>query len=109
MRRFNRLTCGWMAVAAIACAPMAPAMAGGHGFVHVHAWGFGHGLLGAVVGLATLPIVVASAAISAATPEVAYPSAGYDAGPRGYAAPPAYYSAPQTYYGPPAAAYYPRP
>ncbi|HEY1312694.1 MAG TPA: hypothetical protein VGE92_02405, partial [Steroidobacteraceae bacterium] len=85
MRRFNRSMGGWVAVAAIACAPVAPALAGGHGFGHAHVWGFGHGLLGAVVGLATLPLVVASAAISAATPDVGYPSAGYDAGARGYA------------------------
>ena len=112
MQGFKHAVLGTLAVAAITCAPIATAEA--HGFGHLHPWGLGRGVLGAVVGLATLPIVIASAALAATEPEVPYQSApGYD-GPRGYAAPPAYYAAPQTYYPPPQAyyapprAYYPR-
>lgn len=108
MRGLKRATCGWVAVAAIACAPMTPAVAGGHGF-GLRPWGLGHGLIGAAVGLATLPIVVASAAISAVAPEGPYapPAAAY------YPRPPVYYPArssyapyayapyaPRTYYSP---------
>ena len=53
------------ATAAIACVPVAPAAAGTHGFGHVHPWGLGRGLLGAVVGLATLPLTIVSAALAA--------------------------------------------
>jgi hypothetical protein len=109
MQGFKHAVLGTVAAAAITCAPIATAEA--HGFVH-HPWGLGRGLLGAVVGLATLPIAIASAALSATEPEAPYQSSpGYD-GPRSYA-PPAYYAAPQTYapplayYAPPRA-YYPR-
>src|ERR1700726_3009432 len=112
MHGFKHAVLGMAAVAAITCAPIATA--GAHGYGHLHSWGLGRGLLGAVVGLATLPIAIASAALSATEPEAPYQSSpGYD-GPRGYAPPPAYYAAPQTYYAPPQAyyapprAYYPR-
>src|ERR1700722_3205906 len=113
MQGFKHAVLGTTA-ALIMCAPIASAEA--HGFGHVHPWGLGRGLVGAVVGLATLPIAIASAALSATEPEAPYPyqsSPGYD-GPRSYAPPPAYYAAPQTYAPPPAyyaqprAYYYPR-
>jgi hypothetical protein len=110
MQGFKHAVLGTVAAAAITCTPIAAAEA--HGFGH-HPWGLGRGLLGAVVGLATLPIAIASAALSAAEPEAPYRSSpGYE-GPRSYAPPPAYYAAPQTYappqsyYAPPRA-YYPR-
>jgi hypothetical protein len=88
------------AAALMVCAPVANAEA--HGFGHVHPWGLGRGLLGAVVGLATLPIAIASAALSATGSEAPYQSSpGYD-GPRSYAPPAAYYAAPQSYAPPPA-------
>jgi hypothetical protein len=105
MGGFKQVVFGTVAAAALACAPLASA--GAHGFGHLRPWGVGRGLFGAVVGLATLPLVIASAALSAAEPQVPYqspPGYGY---PRGYAAPPAYYGAPQTYYAP-RPAYYPR-
>jgi hypothetical protein len=111
MQGFKHAVLGTLAAAAITCAPIATAEA--HGFGHLHPWGLGRGLLGAVVGLATLPIAIASVALSAIEPEAPYqPSAAYE-GPRSYAPPPAYYAAPQAYappqayYAPPRA-YYPR-
>jgi hypothetical protein len=88
----------------LAFAPVAPALAGGHG----HGWGHGEfGLVGAVVALATLPLVVAGAVLSAALPEYR----GYD-GPRAaYAPSPAYYPPPAYYdrgYGHERRAYAPR-
>jgi hypothetical protein len=87
----------------VAFAPIAPALAGGHGYGHGHGHGWGHGefgLVGAVVALATLPLVVAGAVLSAAVPE----NRGYD-GPPAYAPAPAYYP-PSAYYAP--APYYDR-
>jgi hypothetical protein len=98
MHRFKHAVLA-TAAAAIACAPVATA--GAHGFGHLHSWGVGRGLLGAVFGLATLPIAIASAALSANEPEAPYQSSPGYAAPRGYAPPPAYYAAPQTYYAPP--------
>jgi hypothetical protein len=107
---------GSAVAAAIACAPMAPAAAGVHGVGPLHPFGLGRGLVGAALSLATLPIVIASAALSAAASDgpqaPAYGGAppayapGYAAAPV-YAPPPAYYPAPRTYYAP-APAYYPR-
>src|ERR1700722_13377935 len=102
-KRFVSLTA---AAAMLACAPMLPAVAGGHGFGHVHGWGLGRGLVGAVVGLATLPLVIASAAIAATVPDPGYASGAVD-GPRGYAPAPQGYAAPPPYYAP-APVYYPR-
>jgi hypothetical protein len=93
-KRFVGLTA---ATAMLACAPILPAVAGGHGFGHVHGWGLGRGLVGAVVGLATLPLVVASAAIAATVPDPGYASGAVD-GPRGYA--PRGYAAPRAYSAP---------
>src|SRR5580692_1298659 len=113
MPGFKRFVGLAAATAMLACAPILPAVAGGHGFGHVHPWGLGRGLVGAVVGLATLPLVIASAAISAslpdapqAAPQPYYAPAGanyppapvYQPAPRNYYAPPAYYAAP-SYYG----------
>jgi hypothetical protein len=96
MQGFKHAVLGTVAAAAITCAPIAIAEA--HGFGHLHPWGLGRGLLGAVVGLATLPIVIASAALSATEPEAPYQSPpGYD-GPRSYAPPQAYYAPPRAYY-----------
>jgi hypothetical protein len=88
---------------AVAGIPVLPAVAGPPGYGHFHAWGPGRGLVGAVVGLATLPIAIAAATIGAVQ-SVPY-AAGYQGGPA-YAPPPAYYAAPTPYY---AAPYYPRP
>jgi hypothetical protein len=106
MQGFKHAVLGTLAVAAITCAPIATAEA--HGFGHLHPWGLGRGVLGAVVGLATLPIVIASAALSATEPEAPYQSSPAYEGPRSYAPRPAYYAAPQTYYPPPQT-YYPPP
>ena len=97
---------GSAVAAAIACAPMAPAAAGVHGVGPLHPFGLGRGLVGAVVGLATLPIVVASAALSAVASDGPQ-SPAYGSAPPAYAPPPAYYPAPRTYYAP-APTYYPR-
>ena len=102
MPGFKRAMITAAAAAAIACTSMAPAAAGPRGFGHLHPWGLGRGLVGAVVGLATLPLAIASAAIEASVPEApAYAYPGYDAGARGYA--------PAGYYAPPAPAYYAAP
>jgi len=103
MYGFKRVVLGTAVAVAIACAPLATA--GAHGFGRVHPWGVGRGLLGAVIGLATLPIAIASAALSAGEPEAPYQSSPGYQGPAGYAPPPAYYAAPQTYYAPPQAYY----
>jgi hypothetical protein len=111
MPGFKRFVSLAAVAAMLACAPMLPAVAGGHGFGHFHGWGLGRGLVGAVVGLATLPLVIASAAIAASVPDPGYASGAVD-GPRGYAPAPGVYAAPAyaapPYYAPPPA-YYPRP
>jgi hypothetical protein len=122
MLRFKYSVIALTAAAAIACVPVLPAAAGVHGYGHLHPWGLGRGLVGAVVGLATLPLTIVSAALAASEPEAPeQASPGYAAGGRGYAPPPAYYAAPpayraapQSYYAPPRAyfpargpAYYP--
>jgi hypothetical protein len=110
-----------VAAAAIAFLPMAPAMAAGHGFRPLHPFGIGHGLVGAVVALATLPLVVASTVVAgvsesvAPSPSSAYASAAYrSAPPVAYAPPRPYYSPYPGYYGPrvaygPRGYYEPRP
>jgi hypothetical protein len=96
------------AAAAIAFLPMAPAMAGGHGFRPLHPFGLGHGLLGAAVALATLPLVVASSVVAGVSESVApYPSSGY-AGPAYGYAPPVAYAPPRPYYAPYPGYYAPR-
>lgn len=112
MVRLKQALVGAVAAAAVAILPMAPAMADGHGFRPNHGFGVGHGLLGAVVALATLPLVVASSVIAGVSESVApYPSQGYAPPSYGYAPPvgyasarpyyaPGYYAAPRTAYGP---------
>ncbi len=96
------------AAAAIAFLPMTPAMAGGHGFRPLHSFGLGHGLLGAAVALATLPLVVASSVVAGVSESVApYPSSGY-AGPGYGYAPPVGYAPPRPYYAPYPGYYGPR-
>ncbi|MHB8476990.1 MAG: hypothetical protein ACYDBZ_11980 [Steroidobacteraceae bacterium] len=97
MPGFKRFVRPTAAAALLACAPILPAVAGGHGFGHVHGWGLGRGLVGAVVGLATLPLVIASAAIAATVPGPGYAAGAFD-GPRGYA--PRAYAAPRAYSAP---------
>src|SRR5579863_7176621 len=131
MPGFKRVVIAAAAAASIACASVAPAEAGPRGFGHLHPWGLGRGLVGAVVGLATLPLVIASAAIAASVPEApaqpnyaqapqtyyapqpqtyyAPPPAYYAAAPAYYSAPPAYYGAPRAYYAPRAPVYYSAP
>lgn len=97
-----------VAAAAVALLPMAPAMAHGHGFRPFHPFGLGHGLLGAAVALATLPLVVASDVVAGISESVApYPTEGYAGPPYGYA-PPVAYSAPRPYYAPYPGYYAPR-
>jgi hypothetical protein len=109
MPGYRQTICGLLAAAGIACSAT-PAVAGGHSFGPLHPWGLGHGLFGAVAGLATLPIALASAVLSAGDSDG---SSGYGAAPRGYASPPAYPAPPAYYvpprYYPPAPLYYPAP
>jgi hypothetical protein len=109
---------GVAAATALALLPLAPAMAGGHGFRPLHPFGFGRGIVGAAVALATLPLVIASSVVAGVGDSAAaYPSQGY-AGPAGPAygyAPPVAYATPRPYYAPypgyyaaPRAAYAPR-
>jgi hypothetical protein len=108
------------AAAVIALMSMTPAMANGHGFRPVHGFGVGHGLLGAAVALATLPLVIASNVVAGisesvvpypspeyAAPGYARPSYGYAAPAYGYA-PPVVYAAPRPFYAPYPGYYAPR-
>ena len=88
-----------VATAAIAFLPVTPAAAYGHGFGVAHGFGFGPGLAGAVFGLATLPLLVASEVIGAGVQASQQAGPAYGA-PYGYAPPPVYYA--------PRPAYYPR-
>jgi hypothetical protein len=74
-------------------------------------WILGRHVVGAVVGLATLPLAVASSMVQPAAP---YPSApgyggapGYGVRPSYYAGPPAYYARPPSYYAGPSSYYRP--
>src|ERR1700723_337297 len=78
MLGFKRSVLGSAAAIALACAFATPAAAGGHGFLHP--WGFGRGLVGAAVGLATLPLAIASAALSGGESEGPYQPSGYARG-----------------------------
>jgi hypothetical protein len=91
------------ATAALLCLPVATAAAGPLLFAP---WVLGHIIL-AGARLATLPLVVASAAISAEQQPAPYPpTPGYYGGPAGSYAPPNYYARPPAYYPPPPG-YYP--
>jgi hypothetical protein len=114
MLKTKQTILGVVAAAAFALLPMAPAMADGHGFRPLHPFGFGHGVVGAAVALATLPLAIASTVLSGIGESVApYPSSGYAGPVYGYAPPVAY--APRPYYAPypqyyaPRVAYGPRP
>jgi hypothetical protein len=86
--------------AAIALLPMTPAMANGHGFRPFHPFGVGHGLFGAAVALATLPLAIASSVVAGVSESITpYPSQGYASPSYGYA-PPLSYAAPRPYYAP---------
>ena len=109
---------GVAAATAIALLPLAPAMAGGHGFRPLHPFGFGRGIVGAAVALATLPLVIASSVVAGVGDSAAsYPTQGY-AGPAGpgygyapqvaYATPRPYYAPYPGYYAAPRVAYAPR-
>jgi hypothetical protein len=113
MLKLRQVIFGFAAASAMALLPMAPAMAGGHGFGSLNPFGLGRGVLGAAVRLATLPLAIASAVVSGAQSVAPYPAAGYGgaangyapqvsyAGPRPYyAANPGYYAAPRGYYAP---------
>jgi hypothetical protein len=94
---------GVAAATAIALLPLAPAMAGGHGFRPLHPFGFGRGIVGAAVALATLPLVIASSVVAgvgdSAAPYASQGYAGAAAPAYGYA-PPVAYAAPRPYYAP---------
>jgi hypothetical protein len=100
MRRLKQVIFAATAAATIACVPVAPAAAAIHGG-HFHPWLLGHGVLGAVLGLATLPLAIVSSVVDSNE------SQGGE-GARGYAPGPVPYAAPQPFYAPPVAAYYPR-
>ncbi len=101
-----------VAAAALVCLPIRPAAAGPLLFAP---WALVH-VIGAAARLASLPLVMASAAASIQQPQAPYPSApGYYGGPatyyaqsNSYARPPAYYAPPPAYYGQPPG-YYPQP
>jgi hypothetical protein len=115
MHRLKMVGLAAVGTAALLCIPSGPASAGGP--LLLAPWALGH-LLRAV----TAPLVVAAAAVSAASypydqPGYSAPSSYYGPsygappayyGPPGYSGAPAYYPAPSYY--PPAAGYYaPRP
>jgi hypothetical protein len=112
MVKIRRAILGISAAAAIALLPMAPALADGHGF-RPHGVGLGRGIVGAAVALATLPLTVAAAVLTAGESAAPDPTPGYGGPAYGYAprvsyapapvyyAPyPGYYAAPRAYYGP---------
>jgi hypothetical protein len=88
-----------VAALALALAPVTPAAAAG-----LVPWIVGQHVVGAVLGLATLPFAVASAVLSPDEPAASYaPAPDYGGPPPGYYAPPNYYARPPAYYAP---AYY---
>jgi hypothetical protein len=114
MVKIKQAIFGVAAAAGIALLPLAPAMADGHGF-RGHPFGVGHGLLGAAVALATLPLVIASNVIAGVGESVApypgYAAPGYAPPAYGYAPPVVYarpYYAPNPGYYAPRVAYGPR-
>jgi hypothetical protein len=108
MVKIKQTILGVAAAAGIALLPMAPAMAGGHGFRPIHPFGLGHGLVGAAVALATLPLAIASSMVWGSGESVgSYSSTGYGSAAYGYA-PPGGYAAPRPYYGPSSGYYAPR-
>jgi hypothetical protein len=102
MTRAIRKAFATATVIALACAPTTSAFARGH--FGGHALGLGHGVVGAAVALATLPLVIASEVLGGGERADAYGPAPEYAGP-----PPAYYRPPVVYYGGPEAYYRPAP
>jgi hypothetical protein len=93
-------------IAALALAPIAPA-AGAGLFLP---WILGRHLVAAAVGLATLPLAVASSMGPPAAPYPSTPSYGgvpdyYAGGAAHYSRPPAYFAGPRGYYSRPAVSY----
>jgi hypothetical protein len=109
MKGIKRTVLAAAASVALLCLPITPAAA------HEH-YGYGGpcivgNVIGAVATLVTLPLVVASAAVSALQPQAQYaPAPGYYGAPAGYYAPtPAYYARSPGYYAPPQSYYRPAP
>jgi hypothetical protein len=107
MRRLKQVIFAATAAATIACVPVTPAAAAIHGG-HFHPWLLGHGVLGAVLGLATLPLAIVSSVVDSNESQVGEGSRGYAPGPAPYAAPQPYYAPPPAYY-PRAPVYYAAP
>jgi hypothetical protein len=108
----KKLVIAAASIAALALAPIAPAAAAGF-FLP---WILGRHVVAAAVGLATLPLAVASSVAQAAAPYPSTPSYGgvpgyyappnYDAGGAAYyARPPAYFTGQHGYYSRPAVSY----
>jgi hypothetical protein len=102
MSAIRNLAAGLATSAALALAPAAGANA--HGFAPIHPFGAVRGIAGAVAGLVTLPLVIASSVIAAGAPAAppSYPAPAPAYYPPGYAyAPPQPYGyyAPRAYYG----------
>ena len=89
---------------ALLCMPIQPAAAAGPLLFGPLALGW-H-VIGAVARLATLPLAVASAAVSGQQPPASYPPTPGYGGPAGYYAPPNYYPRPPGYYYPAPQVYY---
>src|ERR1700722_18186146 len=101
MAKLKQVILAGAAAAALACIPIVPAEAGIHGG-HFHPWLLGHGVVGAVLGLATLPLAIVSSVVEANESQVPEPQP--------YSAPPpAYYGRSPGYSPAPQAAYAPRP
>jgi hypothetical protein len=107
MLRLRQVIFAATLAAAIACVPVTPAAAAIHGG-HFHPWLLGHGVLGAVLGLATLPLAIVSSVVESNESQGGEGSRGYAPGPAPYAAPPPYYAPPPAYY-PRTPAYYAAP
>ena len=90
MLRFKRWAAAAVSIAALALAPIAPA----HAVGPILPWLIARHVVGAVVGLATLPLAVASSA----APDYGGPASGYYPPPNYYAPPPRYYAPPPAYY-----------
>jgi len=106
MRGLKQTVFAAAASAGLVCLPITPAAAGPLLFAP---WALGH-VVGVAARLATLPLVLASAAASAGQPQAPYPpTPGYYGGPPpGYYPPPNYYAGPPGYYTRPPG-YYPAP
>ena len=95
-----------LSAVALACAPIAPALAGEHDGGYGHHWDHDRGAGGVIAALVALPIVIAAAAALGAEShaDVVYgPAPDYRAPPVVYDAPPPVYYAPPppVYYAPP--------